>query len=212
MPWSDSLVFGAAVVAAVACSVGCSGARLPDPRTTAGEYARAVAKGDSGAVHALLTEEAQRSYGRDGTRRLLGDGKDEILGQARAFSLPTAKVRVEAAVPYLDGERAVLEVEDGRYRISAAAGLPASARTPAQALADLRGALSRRSYAALVRVLSRGTRTALERDLRALATGLENPESLDVKVHGETAEVVVPGGHKVRLVREAGVWRIHDFD
>lgn len=209
MSWSSRLVFGGSVVA---LSTGCSGGRLPDPRTAAGEYSRAVAKGDANAVHALLTEEARRTYGPEGTRRLLNDGKAEIAEQARAFSLPTATVRIEAEVPYVDGERAILEVDSGHYRISAAAGLPASARTPAQALADLRGALSRRSYAALVRVLSEGTRTALERDLRALVTGLANSDALDVKVHGETAEVVVSGGHKVRLVREAGVWRIHDFD
>ena len=26
------------------------------------------------------------------------------------------------------------------------------------------------------------------------------------------AEVLVPGGHRVKLKREAGVWRIQDFD
>ncbi|HEX7668062.1 MAG TPA: hypothetical protein VF395_00680 [Polyangiaceae bacterium] len=213
MPWPGSLVFGVAVGALGAVAVvGCGGASLPDPRVTAAEYGAAAAKGDARAVHALMTEEARRTYGEEGTKRLLADARDEITRQASAFSSPAATVRVEAEVPYVDGERAIIEVSAGHYRVSAASGLPAAARTPTQALLDLRAALARRSYPALVRLLSEGTRTAMERDLSALVTGLENPESLEVKVHGDAAEVVVPGGHKVRLAREAGVWRIHDFD
>jgi len=49
-------------------------------------------------------------------------------------------------------------------------------------------------------------------DLRSLVEGLENPETLDVKVSGDNAVVVVPGGHQVKLRREAGVWRVQDFD
>jgi hypothetical protein len=96
--------------------------------------------------------------------------------------------------------------------VSAAAGLPAGARTVAEALGELRGALAERSYAALVRILSTDTRGAIEVDMRSLVSGLEHPDALEVKVHGETAEVDVPGGHKVLLRREAGVWRVHDFD
>jgi hypothetical protein len=212
MPWPGSSVFAVAVGALGALAVGCAGASLPDPRATAAEYGAAATKGDARAVHALMTEEARRTYGEEGTKRLLAAARDEIVRQASAFSSAGATVRVEAEVPYVDGERGILEVSAGRYRVSAASGLPAAARTPTQALLELRSALARRSYSALVRVLSEGTRTAMERDVSALVTGLQSPESLEVNVHGDSAEVVVPGGHKVRLVREAGVWRIHDFD
>ena len=112
----------------------------------------------------------------------------------------------------MDGERAVLVLENGEFRVDSAAGLPALPRTPGAALAELRAALARRSYSALVRVLSRDTRAAIERDLGALVEGLAHPDSLLVKVHGEAAEVQVPGGHRVLLEREGGVWRIRDFD
>ena len=42
--------------------------------------------------------------------------------------------------------------------------------------------------------------------------GLENPDTLDVKVSGDNAVVSVPGGHQVKLRREAGVWHVQDFD
>ena len=42
--------------------------------------------------------------------------------------------------------------------------------------------------------------------------GLEQPEGLEVKMAGDSATVQIPGGHEVRLRREAGVWRVEDFD
>jgi hypothetical protein len=209
MPRLAVVVLGAAAVAVLA---GCSARTLPDPRSTAKEYAAAAADDDARAVFALLTEDARNTYGFAGTEKLLTDARAEIVHHAKAMASPTATVRAVAEVRYVDGETAVLAVENGHYRISAAAGLPAGARTPSQALGDLRGALSRRSYPALVRLLSSETRTALEGDVRSLVTGLERPDALSVKIHGETAEVEVPGGHKVLLKREAGIWRIHDFD
>lgn len=204
-----SRVPGAVAALAVA---GCTGAALPDPRLTAAEFAAAAARGDAQAVHGLLTRASRRDFGLEGTRRLLADGRSEILRQAGALASPSASVRAIAEVPYVDGERAVLEVDGGQYRISAAAGLPPAARTPAQALTALRSALARRSYAALVRLLAKETRGSIEGDLRTLVEGLDRPESLEVKVHGEAAEVEIPGGHKVLLKREAGLWHVLDFD
>ena len=73
-------------------------------------------------------------------------------------------------------------------------------------------ALARRSYAGVVRVLSSESRSAVENDMKSLVQGLEQPETLEVKVTGDRAQVQVPGGHSVKLKREAGFWRVEDFD
>ncbi|MGH7295028.1 MAG: hypothetical protein ACRELB_08845, partial [Polyangiaceae bacterium] len=80
------------------------------------------------------------------------------------------------------------------------------------ALEQLRRVLARRSYAGLMRVLSPTTRAAVENDLRTLVDGLGEPGTLPVQTSGDTAVVKVPGGHQVKLKREAGVWRVEDFD
>jgi hypothetical protein len=121
-------------------------------------------------------------------------------------------VEARARVRFADGEAATLDVEDGAFRVEAAYALPAGARTPADALAELRRVLARRSYAGLVRVLTERARSALEADLRSLVEGLESPEGLQVDVTGDTATAEVPGGHEVKLKREGGVWRVEDFD
>lgn len=199
-------------IAAVLLGVsGCAEPVVPDPRAATEAYARAIESGDAQAVYGMMTERAKTAYGLERTRELIADSRPELLRRARALSKGPTDVEAVAEVPFEDGERAILPIENGRFRIAAAGALPAGARTPAQALAELRQVLARRSYAGLVRVLSAETRGALERDVSGLVAGLEHPETLEVEISGDRAEVSLPGGHKVWLKRQAGVWRVHDF-
>ena len=211
MTRSPVLVLVAALVA------GCSGS-IPDPKIAALEYADAAARGDGDAVYALLSESSKRDYTSAEVKGLVGDQRDELKLQAEALrkvfgaGADPSRVVTEAMVPFADGERAALRLEEGEYRIGAADALPGDARTVAQALGQLRRVIARRSYQGLLRVLTPRSRAAIEEDLRTLVDGLEEPDGLDVKVTGDTAVVSVPGGHFVRLKRDAGVWRIEDFD
>jgi hypothetical protein len=200
---------GLAVVLALPC---CSRPALPDPRAAAERWAQAAERGDTDSMYEMLTAEARRTHGRRGTSELVAANKQEISKDARALASSKTEVEATATVRFSDGEQAVLEVENGSFKLGSAGALPAGARTPAQALAELRQALARRSYAGLMRILSSDTRNAIENDLRSLVLGLEQPETLEVKVTGDSAEVQIPGGHSVKLKREAGVWRVEDFD
>lgn len=192
--------------------LACGGNALPDPRVAAKEYADAVERGDSDAVYGMLTSDAKREYGREQVKTMIGGSQKEILRAARAASAPDSRVEALATVRFADGEQAELAVEEGKFRVGSAGALPLGARTPSQALAELRQALARRSYPGILRVLSTESKSALENDMRSLVDGLEQPETLDVKINGDNAEVQVPGGHKVKLKREGGVWRVEDFD
>ena len=185
---------------------------MPDPKLAAAQYAEAARKGDSERIYALLSREAQRDFGRLGTHDLVQQAKVELAHQAAALLAPGVKVQAAAEISFTDGESALFELEDGGFRLSSLGTVPSRARTPAEALGDFRRALARRSYPALLGVLSPETRGALEGDLKSLVEGLENPETLDVKVSGDSAVVDIPGGHQVKLRREAGVWQILDFD
>jgi hypothetical protein len=191
---------------------GCAEARLPDPKQAAMRYAEAARAGDSERIYALLSSEAQRDYGRQGTRKLVEQAKAELRRQGAALLSPKARVKGSAAIRFEDGESALFELEDGTFHLSSLGTVPSRPRSPAEALGDFRRALARRSYSALLGVLSAETREALEGDLKSLVEGLENPDTLDVKVSGDNAVVEVPGGHQVKLRREAGVWHVQDFD
>jgi hypothetical protein len=160
----------------------------------------------------MLDENSRRTITREELRRLVADQRAELADQAKAILHPDTEVKAVARVRYADGEDAILELKDGRFLIASSDALPAGAKSPAQALDQLRRVLARRSYSGLLRVLSEKTRAAIENDLRSLVNGLENPEALDIQQTGDSVTVRIPGGHLVRLRREAGTWRVEDFN
>jgi hypothetical protein len=202
--------FQAPFLTVALAAAACGGAELPDPRVAAQAYAEAAARGDADAVHGMLTTEAKRTFGPEGTKRLVADAKNELGAQARALGQPGSRVEATATVLLRDGTNVELALGPSGFRVASADTLPSGARTPVEALEDLRRALARRSYPALLRVLSSKARTAVEKDLRSLESGLADPKTLDVKVTGDRAEVEIPGGHAVTLERDGGTWRVDD--
>jgi len=197
---------------AFAFACGCASAAVPDPRAAARAYADAASRGDSDALYGMLTAASRQARSRDDTRKLVESERAELAEQGRELQRADLRVEATAFLRYADGEEAALDLRDGRYGVTAAGALPGGARTPEEALGQLRRVLARRSYPALMRVLSPATRAAVENDLRALVDGLSEPDALPVQVNGDTALVAVPGGHQVRLKREEGIWRVEDFD
>jgi TPR repeat protein len=189
----------------------CTRPTMPDPKDAVRAYQAAAERGDAQAIYGMLSKRSQSSVRATEVARIVADERSELAAQAKGLGEPGSVVRASARVRYPDGEDATLSLEDGNFRVSTAFGLP-SAHTTREALEELRRALARRSYAALMRVLSPSTRSAIESDLRSLVDGLAHPEGLEVQEAGDAASVQIPGGHFVKLRREGGVWRIEDFD
>jgi hypothetical protein len=184
---------------------------MPDPKEAVRAYQAAAERGDAKALYGMLSKRSQVAMRSADVERIVADERSELAAQAKGLGDPGSVVRASARVRYPDGEDATLALEDGDFRVSTAFGLP-SAHTTREALEELRRALARRSYAALMRILSPATRSAIESDLRSLVDGLAHPEGLEVLEAGDAASVQVPGGHSVKLRRESGVWRVEDFD
>ncbi len=185
---------------------------MPDPRGAANQYARAAERGDADALYDMLSESAKREHTRESVRSDVKATKGELADVAKDVTKPNAKVDASAALKLEDGERVTVDMSAGEYRIGSAGLLPGPARTPEELLESLRRAVSRRSYAALMRLLSPATRAAVEADLRSLVTGLEHVDGLVVRVNGDVAEVSIPGGHHVKMKRDSGLWTVEDFD
>jgi len=192
-------------------AVACGRPALPDPRAAASTYAEAAARGDGQRIYGLLTRDARRSYGEARTRELVADAREELRRQAAALKRPDTRVEGAATLLLADGTTVELSLEPEGFRVAAADTLPGAARTPAEALDGLRRALARRSYAALLRVLSHEARGELELDVRSLAKSLEEPSTLDIRVDGDRADVDVGSGHFVTLRRDQGTWHVEDI-
>ncbi|HEY8038450.1 MAG TPA: hypothetical protein VIF15_01600 [Polyangiaceae bacterium] len=203
----------AGAVALVAlCLAGCASTSVPDPHAAARAYADAAARGDGEALYQMMSTSSRQARSKDDLKKMVAEERDELAQQGKELAGPDVRVEATARLRYADGEEAALELHDGRYWVTAAGALPGGARTPEEALEQLRRVLARRSYAGLMRVLSPATRAAIELDLRTLVDGLDEPGTLPVQVTGDSAVVNVPGGHQVKMKRDGGVWRVEDFD
>ncbi|MFO0678607.1 MAG: hypothetical protein U0169_18890 [Polyangiaceae bacterium] len=190
---------------------GCAPRSVPDPQEAVQSYVTAAKAGDARTLHSLLSEDAKREHGEAEVRALVASSKAELAEFAGTLATDT-RTTAEATLTYADGETVALTFERGAFRVAGAGAMPSGARTPDRALDELRRVLARRSYAGLLRVVTPRTREAIEKDLRSLVRGLERPETLPIRVDGDSADVNVPGGHHVRLTRQSGVWRVDDFD
>ncbi len=199
------------VLSTLACWA-CSGPQIPDPKLAAKSWNEALQRGDASAVHALLSESARQAWGREGVQRVLARERKELLAIASAATAANAQLETSARVSYGDGHAASVVLEDGEFRVAAAAALPARAATPEAALQELREVLARRSFAGLLRVLTADAGSTLDSHLTSVVAALADPGAADIQIDGRRATVRLPGGHTVKLEREDGAWRVRDFD
>ena len=200
------------VLAYVSAAAACGPGSVPDPRSAVRAYADAARHGDAAALYALLTADSRVSLSLEEVKAIVADERSELADQAKELDQGEVRVEASARLRFSDGETATLDLRDGRYGVTSAGTLPGGGRTPRETLEQLRRVLARRSYEGLMRVVSTGTRSAIEGDVRGLVEGLSDPGALPVRVTGDEAHVPIPGGHTVRLKREAGVWRVQNFD
>ncbi len=201
------------LLAAVAMtSMACGAGTIPDPKDAARDYAHAASKGDTDAIYDMMTSTAKKARTKDELKKIVEGERSELQEQSTAISANDARVVATARLRFEDGEESALELKDGHFWVTAAGALPGGARTPEEALDQLRRVLARRSYQGLMRVLTPETRAMVERDMRGLVDGLDRPDTLSPQVTGDSASVIIPGGHRVRMRRDGGVWRIEDFD
>jgi hypothetical protein len=191
---------------------GCATSSVPDPRSAVRAYASAAARGDADALYGLLTANSRLGLGLDEVKTIVANERSELAEQANDLEHGEVRVEASARLRFSDGEEASLDLRDGHYGVTSAGTLPGGARSPRETLEQLRRVLARRSYDGLMRVLSTTTRASIEGDVRGLVDGLSDPDALLVRVTGDEARIPIPGGHTVILKREAGVWRVQNFD
>jgi hypothetical protein len=163
-------------------------------------------------VYALLSSSAREALGRKGVEQVLARDRQELIAAASAATNANARATTSARVEYSEERIAAVVLEDGAFRVEAAAALPARAASPEDALRELREVLARRSFAGLLRVLTADAARSLDAQLASVVEALADPATVEIEVDGRRATARLPGGHTVKLEQEDGAWRIRDFD
>src|SRR5690606_1703006 len=123
--------------------VGCAGTQAAEPKSLVARMHDAAKRQDVDAFYASLDSAARASLSKQEVAALLKGANAEIVARLQALSETDAEVTQVASVRYVDGERSTLAFERGAYRVTSAGAFPSTARSPAEALGDLRRALAR---------------------------------------------------------------------
>jgi len=201
--------------AASALLLAACGSRppVPGPDATLLAYAQAAERGDADAAWEILSPAEKQRTSREDLRRAFRENRAELEDQARTLRRAlAAPVRASAEVPTADGGRAIVALEKGSWRIAGGVTGAESLRTPRDTMAVLRSALQRRSYDAVLRVLSRSARAQVEDEVRRLLFALEDIDALSIEVDGDHARIELDPGHAVELQHEDGEWRIVEVE
>lgn len=140
------LLFALAVSA-----TGCT--QTSAPSDTLRAYASALEDKRVDDAYRMLSDEAKRAISLEAFRRMVLENPDDVLEIARALARPAAAPVVTATVAMPNGDELSLVLEDGKWRVDAAAVDLYGQATPRQALAGFLRAHERKRYDVLLRYI-----------------------------------------------------------
>jgi len=162
--------------------------------------------GDAG----LLDEDTQQQVTEEDLATLLEENAEEL--RERSAEIAPERVQTRAVVELPTGESTVLSLEGEAWKIDGGVlGAPALV-TPEDAIRSLRRALIRRGLRDVLAVFARSLRGEVEAEVRRFLEETADELDYETEVQGSAAIVRTSGGRIVRLTREAGEWRIVDFE
>jgi hypothetical protein len=172
---------------------------------------RAATEGDAVALYALLPASHRARESLEAFRARMQADREEL----RAFGALVRDTRVHrgprTTVAVTHGPPVTVVEEAGGWAlVSAALGTPSGATTT-DTLRAFHTALVQRSLGALLEVLSARTRGGLEAELTALAEATRDPSGLELSSTPFLANVRLPDGRVLVLVKENGQWRVDNI-
>jgi len=199
--------------------------RPEEPAATMASFGAALARGDLRAAYQLTSAEFQRRtpYAAFAAALTAAGAEAAALGQRLVAEAVTVAPRV--AVTLELGEEVPLVLEGGRWRIDGPVYEAWGQATPRAAVQTFVRALDAHRYDIVLRLVPDRYRAGLTADrLRLFWEGehKEEHQALLSRVRaaaggpltetGDEARLVVAPDRVVRLVREAGQWKIEDPD
>lgn len=186
---------------------------IPDPRAAAEAWADAAERGDADTLHGMLSKRSKATVSRAEVAATVASAKGELKDQAKEIREAKGKISAVAVVQWDDGTEASLVLENGRFTVKSAMLMPGGGASPAEAVAGFRDALRRRSYPALLRMLTPALRATVEAQLRGLEKSIGDPNKLPYPSDsGDEVEIKLENGHKLRLKRVDKTWYIENFE
>lgn len=215
-----------ATIVAAATAFGCAPQKpADDPQSVLHAYARALEEGRADDAYRMLSDEARRGISLEAFRRMCKDNPDEVREIGRALERPTAPPVVTATITSPSGQELHLVLENGKWKVEAAAVELYAQDTPRHAILGFVRALERKRYDIVMRYVPDAHKEGLDAaKLKASWEGEEREEmqqvlaalkqalpTASIEETGDRASMPYGAG-TIQLVREHGLWKIEDFD
>jgi hypothetical protein len=215
----------AALGLVVALGLPACAHRQEEPAATMASFGAALARGDLRAAYQLTSVAFQRRMPYDAFAAALtaAGAEPAALGQRLVAEAGAVAPRVEVRLEL--GEEVPLVLEGGRWRIDGPVYEAWGQATPRAAVRTFIRALDAHRYDVVLRLVPDRYRAGLSVDrVRAFWEGdhKEEHQALLARVRaaaagaltetGDEARLLAPPDRVVRLVREAGQWKIEDPD
>jgi hypothetical protein len=173
-----------------------------------------VERQDAEAVYALLDEEARMGMDREAFAAWFARHQEAIQEQARELAARAGEDRfqIDAVVPVSSGQEAQAGWFAGGWYLTREAPARAAQGTPREALEALLAALREEDAQALLRLMSAARRAEFLREMELVGVHLEESLEGAIITQGDSAELLLKNGDRVRLAREDGLWKISGYE
>jgi hypothetical protein len=212
------------LLAVLAVGAACAH-HAEEPAATVAAFGAALARGDIGGAYRLTSTDFQRRipFAAFAAGFAAGGGEPAALGRRMVAEAPGLHPRVDVTLAL--GEQVPLVLEAGRWRIDAPVYEAWGQSTPRAAILTLVRAVDARRYDVVLRLCPDRYRSGLSADRlrtfwegeqkdehRALLERMRAAGAAPIVEAGDEARLEVGADRQVRLVREAGQWKIEDPD
>jgi hypothetical protein len=217
---------GVAALAALTALVAAACAHPQrGPADALADFGGAVDRKDYAAAYALMSADYRHRVALADFRRELEAGSADVTTVARRLRDEAARTPFQIEVEVDLGQKLVLVLEGGQWRVAAQPFDLASQETPRAALRSFVRAVELRRYDALLRLIPNRYRVGVSADklrdywegerradnqklLKALRAHISAP----IVETGDEARMPYDESAEVRFLREDGVWKIEDVD
>jgi hypothetical protein len=206
---------------------GCAAFQRPgdDPQATLHAYAQALDQGRADEAYGYLSDDARRGISLEAFRRTVKDDPEGVAEIGRALERAAAPAVVTATVTTPGGQELHLVLEKGSWRVDASTIDLYAQDTPRHAIVGFVRAIERQRYDLVMRYVPDAHRAGLDAaKLRAAWEGRDKEDMAQVVSslkHALTSATIEEtgthaamqyGSGAIQLVREAGLWKIENFD
>jgi hypothetical protein len=196
-----------------------------DPQATLHAYAHALDQGRADEAYGYLSDDARRGISLDAFRRTVKDDPEGVAEIGRSLERATAPALVTATITSSGGQELHLVLEKGQWRVDASTIDLYAQDTPRHAIIGFVRAIERQRYDLVMRYVPDAHRAGLDAaKLRAAWEGRDKDDIAQVIAALKHALPAGPieetggraamqyGASSIQLVREAGLWKIENFD